>query len=365
MSNEIVTIFDFPIRDINDPVFLSELVQTILKTKVLAEDLPELILRSYGQLATVNELLNNLAIYFWQSQNYDYVIPLLNSSLELAPNYADALYNMGYILHQLGEDRLSLDYLNQIYHKTNEATDLVHEINDKLDSGPAFLKEYSVQMLQEPGVKFPVYVRLGTSDPTVYKQIFQGRDYIFPLSFSPKLIIDGGANVGYGSVLFANAYPEAQIVAIEPEASNYEVLQYNTAPYKHITTVNSGLWNKDTHLKVKDNGLDKWGAMVEETSESDPDAFKAVTISSLMANYVGQEIDILKLDIEGAERELFTSDYEEWLSKVKVLIIELHDVMKPGCSKAFYNAVSNYNFVTFIRGENLVLFREEVYFGRK
>ncbi|MDN4066470.1 FkbM family methyltransferase [Paenibacillus vini] len=364
MDNEIFKAFDLPSCDINDPLLLDQLVRVILESDILVEDVPVFIEQSANP-SNANELLNNLAIYFWQSQKLDYVIPLLNKSLVNKPNFPDAQFNMGYILHSIGEDGLALNYLNEIQHKTQEALDLIDEINKKMNVGPSFLKEYQVQMLQEPFMKYPVYAREGTSDLTVYRQIFLGRDYIFKLSFTPKLIIDGGANVGYGSVLFATVYPEAEIIAVEPESSNYEVLQYNTAPYGKITTKQTGLWNKDTFLKVRDIGLDKWGSIVEETVSTDPEAFQASTISSLLKDYPDQVIDILKLDIEGAEKELFTSNYDEWLGRVKVLIIELHDPMKRGCSKAFFKAISNYDFVTFVRGENLVLIKENIFFNNK
>ena len=69
-------------------------------------------------------------------------------------------------------------------------------------------------------------------------------------------------------------------------------------------------------------------------------------------------IDILKLDVEGAEKEIFSSNYEDWLPKTKVLIIELHDRMRKGCSKVVFSAISEYNFSLDISGENLVFTKE-------
>jgi hypothetical protein len=60
------------------------------------------------------------------------------------------------------------------------------------------------------------------------------------------------------------------------------------------------------------------------------------------------------MDIEGAEKDVFTSNYESWLPKVKVMIVELHG---QGARDAFYNAVKDENFVKFEQGENLVCIR--------
>jgi Methyltransferase FkbM domain len=71
-------------------------------------------------------------------------------------------------------------------------------------------------------------------------------------------------------------------------------------------------------------------------------------------------IDILKLDIEGAEKKVFESGYEQWLPKVKVLIVELHDRMRSGCSETVFKAVSQYSFSNEIRGENHIFFNKDL-----
>ena len=53
---------------------------------------------------------------------------------------------------------------------------------------------------------------------------------------------------------------------------------------------------------------------------------------------------------------VFESNFEKWLPKTKVIIIELHDRMRKGSSKAFFTALSNYNFSIAHRGENIIVF---------
>ena len=65
-------------------------------------------------------------------------------------------------------------------------------------------------------------------------------------------------------------------------------------------------------------------------------------------------IDILKMDIEGAEKEIFEFGYANWIPKVKVMIVELHDRYKEGCSKAFFKTMGEYEFSSRIRGENII-----------
>jgi hypothetical protein len=67
-------------------------------------------------------------------------------------------------------------------------------------------------------------------------------------------------------------------------------------------------------------------------------------------------IDILKLDIEGAEKEVF-SNCDKWLGNVRILMIELHDHLKPGCSSIVYSALAKFNFSECRNGTTIVLTR--------
>lgn len=216
-----------------------------------------------------------------------------------------------------------------------------------------FLKR-SVQ-INVPGILYPIKIRAWTSDTSVFGQIFVDEEYNFPTYIKPKLIIDGGANVGYASIYFANKYKGAYIIAVEPEKSNIEVLKENTSHYPNIEVVESAIWDENTYLKIKDIGLGNWGFIVEKSTQEESGSFKAITIEKLLTGSSFKKIDILKLDIEGSEKELFSNNYEKWLSKVNILIIELHDKMKPGCSESFYSAIKHYDFKKVQRGENIIL----------
>ena len=183
-------------------------------------------------------------------------------------------------------------------------------------------------------------------------------------NFEPKLILDCGGNIGCAAVYFAVKYPSAQIYSVEPEKDNFKMLKFNTALYDNIHPIKSALWNKETFIRVEESTLYKnnpQAFMTFETTADDPDAFKTITVGKLLAESGFDEIDFLKVDIEGAEKEVFGApDVDEWLSKVKVLVIELHDRMKRGCSYEFFKAVSKYKWFFAFRGENLIFIREEL-----
>jgi FkbM family methyltransferase len=196
-------------------------------------------------------------------------------------------------------------------------------------------KKHGTISLRVPGVAHPLTLRAGTSDLYMFEEVFLQGEYALQQALDPKLILDVGANVGFASVWFANRYPNAKIVAVEPDPSNVAVLRQNVAPYPNVRVVEGAVWWENTTLALDDQG-DKSGIQVR-TGDG---GIRAMTIPELAGPAT---IDILKLDVEGAEKELFEHD-PAWLANVGVLMIELHDRFKPGCSKALYSALTHHNF---------------------
>lgn len=218
------------------------------------------------------------------------------------------------------------------------------------------IKSGSTKNILLSDIKYPFQLRSGSSDINAFRQVFIFREYNFKVDFEPKFIIDGGSNIGLAAIYFCNRFPSATVISIEPELNNFKLLQTNTKNY-NVKPVQSGVWSSSTFLKVKDLGLGNWGFIVEEQPHEDKDTFRAISVSDIMNQYGETQIDILKLDVEGAEKEIFTKNYQDWLPKTKILVIELHDRMKSGCSKAFFKAMIEYDFTIEQLGENLICHR--------
>ena len=203
-------------------------------------------------------------------------------------------------------------------------------------------------------------IRKGSTDKHIFRQIFISNDCRLPagINIKPKLIIDGGANVGYSSLWFMNKYPDAKIMAIEPEESNYRVLVKNSKRWKNVVPIKAGMWHKNAFLKIVDDGTGEWGFRTEEVGSSRNASLKGITVDEILKQSGCDRIDILKIDIEGAEKELFSKDYS-WIDKVDVLIIELHDRLKAGCSKSFYSAIDKRDWNIYGNEANLVFVRKK------
>jgi FkbM family methyltransferase len=205
------------------------------------------------------------------------------------------------------------------------------------------------------GYSHPIYVRPSTTDINVFREVFLFHAYGFKTEVTPEVVIDAGANIGLSSIFFANRFPKATIYAIEPERSNFEYLLKNTAHYPAITAVNTALWHRDTMLKIHDQNENHWAFTVEECEQKDPDCFPAISLRSFMEQNKIEWIDVLKMDIEGSEREIFSEDCDYWLSRTKVIIIELHDWLKAGSSSVFFKTISDYKIRTLVHEGMLLI----------
>jgi len=212
-----------------------------------------------------------------------------------------------------------------------------------------------------PGISLPLRLRLRTSDTSTFKQVFLDQEYAIELPCSPVNIIDAGANIGLTSIFFSARYPEARILAIEPEQSNFALLERNTRPYPNVIPLRAALWKEDTTIDLVDPGLGHWAFQTHDRGrdgEARPhDAVPGVTVTTLMKDHAMDTMDILKMDIEGSEKEVF-EEPGAWVDKVGVLMVELHDRFRPGCSESFYSATKGFGR-EWVQGGSVILARDD------
>jgi FkbM family methyltransferase len=200
----------------------------------------------------------------------------------------------------------------------------------------------------------PFGIRNNPFDYATFEEVILREAYNISLNFEPTYIIDGGGNIGLTACFFATRYPNATIITVEPDTENYKLLQSNCKPYSNIHTLQCGIWKNNTNLKIENTNVGNNAFTVTEINEASSETLRALTISSLMEQFSMPHIDILKLDIEGSEKEVFEEGFEKWLPVTKLLIIELHDAMKKRCSRSVFNAVNQYDFSFDMKGENII-----------
>jgi FkbM family methyltransferase len=201
-------------------------------------------------------------------------------------------------------------------------------------------KVYEIRVPRWP---HPVYVRGGSSSDTfVLYEIFVTDEYAHLGDLgSPKFIIDGGANIGLVSVYFLNLYPGARIVAVEPDAETMRLCRKNLEKYSdRVTTFQGAIWSSAGKLSFQ-AGIQEWDNSVRSPREGESGSIEASTIPSLISLGGGGAVDLLKLDVEGAEREIFGPAAQDWLPSVKNIVIELHG---PDCTDRFFSAMAPYEY---------------------
>ena len=209
---------------------------------------------------------------------------------------------------------------------------------------------------RQPNQKNNIHLRPRSSDLAVYKQIFIRGDYDMKLPNKAEVIIDLGANIGLFTLIMKTRFPNARIFAVEPDSENYKMLLLNVSEVQDVLTIHAGIWYVDTKLSITDKyDAGKWAMVVEEDKENGE--IRAVSIETIMKENELNFIDILKIDIETAEKILFSKNYEKWLPAVGTIIIELHDWLDVGCAYNFFKAISNTydNYAFGIKGENIII----------
>jgi FkbM family methyltransferase len=175
--------------------------------------------------------------------------------------------------------------------------------------------------------------------------------------FTP-IIIDAGANVGYSSLYFAEMYPEAIVIALEPHPATFVILQRNCAGHPRIQALQAALWIDDNGVTIEDGKKGSWSHSVASSKTNNTASFTVESVRALVPN---SKTLILKMDIEGSEREACVTS-SETLKTCPCIIVEPHDFMLPGtaCLNPLIAQIAERKMDTFIFGENLVFLSSAV-----
>lgn len=200
-----------------------------------------------------------------------------------------------------------------------------------------------------------------SSDIIVFSQILEMEEYkpvvnAFKKNFknhSGLKIIDAGSNIGLTSLYLSCFFDNSEFICIEPDNQNFEVMTFNLKnnKIKKLHSIKGGLWFKSSYLKIIRDFRDQkeWSFRVTETSKET--SLEAFSINSLIQKFDFDTIDILKIDIEGSEKEVFTNINSEnsFLKITKCIAIEIHDEFN--CRNEINTILIEYGFDLFNSGE--------------
>ena len=217
-----------------------------------------------------------------------------------------------------------------------------------------FQPPFEIQ-LKPKNARYPLRMRTGkSSDREVLDQIFIRPEYEPIALVNPTTIIDLGANVGYSSAYFLSRYPSAKVIALEPDHDNFLICRRNLEPFgARATVLHGAAWPERRVLVVKKGVFAdgrEWATQVCPPTDfgTDDPLVQAYDIDSLIALTHSREVDLLKIDIEKSEQELFSRNTDAWMPKIRNICIELHD---EECEATFFSALSKYAYESSRSGE--------------
>jgi FkbM family methyltransferase len=157
-------------------------------------------------------------------------------------------------------------------------------------------------------------------------ELFVRKNYEFEAHRKDPLIIDCGANIGLSIIFFKKLYPSCKVIAFEADENVFKVLQKNieSFEFKDVELHNKAVWFEETELPFHAEG--SWGGSVIRTNDVTIEHITKVK-SVRLKNYLARDVDLLKIDVEGAESYIL-KDCANNLKRVEHLFFEYHSFVK-------------------------------------
>jgi FkbM family methyltransferase len=236
-------------------------------------------------------------------------------------------------------------------------------------ANPSIPTDQKVTNVSFRGKEFAIRQRRTDADSSVIEQCFKESQYDLPVgvhgalmnklyqeildSGRQPLIIDCGANIGCSALWFNARYPKAHIFAIEPAPDNVELLRSNCAGLD-IEICSAGVAAEDGASRIVDVGSGGWG--YRTSSEGKGAEIAMISIRTVLASKPATQYTpfLLKIDIEGAEKSLFSGAVDS-IAEFPLIIIEPHDWLFPGelSSQPFFHFHVNAGREFCMRNENI------------
>lgn len=152
-----------------------------------------------------------------------------------------------------------------------------------------------------------------------YREIFKDGIYTFPSSGKSPFIIDCGAHIGMSVIFFKKLFPGSRILAFEPDPESFGLLQQNTSAFSDVTLEQKAVWVHHNGVNFEQRG-DMSSHITDQAEGNIP---VKLTASARLRDYITEPVDMLKMDIEGAEIDVL-NDCKDQLRLVKNMFVEFH-----------------------------------------
>jgi FkbM family methyltransferase len=175
-------------------------------------------------------------------------------------------------------------------------------------------------------LNFDVEYLHGQSLRNLYDEIFAREEYLFESSTSNPVIFDCGANIGMATLFFKWLYPESTVFSFEADPTTFRVLQRNIQEHAlpGVSAHNIALWNEDGSIPffVREN---EPGSLLMSAMPGRTAGTEIRVEARRLSSFINGRVDMLKLDVEGAEVKVICDLIESRkIELVQQMIIEYH-----------------------------------------
>lgn len=179
-----------------------------------------------------------------------------------------------------------------------------------------------------------IFYRAGSTDPFVIYQVLLRRgkkaEYYVPSGIRPKVILDIGANIGASIIYFHEKFPDAQIFGFEPHPGTFQILQQNVAHLRGVTVFDYGLGATRQRIVARaDNvnfgAFNTQGDFKDRGQAAAPVECEVRRLDDVLRELRITDVDLIKIDCEGAETEIFSTLSDDILNRCQWIVGEMHD----------------------------------------
>lgn len=171
------------------------------------------------------------------------------------------------------------------------------------------------------------------------------------------VVLDCGANIGCSTYWLATKFPQARVLAIEPDAENVALARYNTRHCPNAEVLHAAVAATDCRLRIANTGANADSFRTEPALDGDILGYSIPTLLSV-AGSAPSDLLLAKIDIEGFEQQLF-SENTDWLAESGAVIVETHDWLLAGQASAvpLLRCLGALRRDFLVQGEHVMSFR--------
>ena len=169
----------------------------------------------------------------------------------------------------------------------------------------------------------PIWARMNNSDLPTLAEVLCSPECEVDLLWSPRTVLDLGANIGLAAIKLKRQFPDATLIAVEPDPDSAQVCRANLSSMDGAVVLEMAIgWGGGT-VRCTNPEAPSISRRFESCDVGDRGAIQVISIRQVLDQYQCHSPVLVKMDIEGAEDSCFEHS-GSWLSLVQGVLVEAH-----------------------------------------